>query len=169
MYSIYDRPAAIKEIQTYLRGIGYDTLPVIISGNFDDNTATAVKDFQVKSGLTETGTVGYETFTLLYDEYVLSERKRRVAENTDSFVSFPLSRDMSGSEIRDINELIIEILDYYGIYHTVRRGSYFSQSTEEGVIILQKLFNMNPTGIIDELTYERMIIERDSIFNFKPV
>ena len=112
---------------------------------------------------------GVKEFLKVAKKYVLCERKRRVAENTDSFVSFPLSRDMSGSEIRDINELIIEILDYYGIYHTVRRGSYFSQSTEEGVIILQKLFNMNPTGIIDELTYERMIIERDSIFNFKPV
>ena len=167
MYNIYDKPAAIKEVQLYLRGVGYDSLPVIVSGVFDDNTTKAVKDFQVKNNLQETGTVNYETFVILYDEFKLTTDKREIREKQDSFITFPVSRGMSGEEIEYTNNLIIDILDYSGHHHSVRKSSYFSEATEEGVIILQELFNITPTGEIDEITYERMLIERDSIFNFK--
>ncbi len=167
MYNIDDKPAAIKEIQGYLRGIGYDALPVIISGIFDDNTTLAVKDFQNKKNLNSTGKVNYETFVMLYDEYTVITNERRIQEKHDSFITFPITLGMSGDEIEYVNDLIIEILDYHGHYHSVRKSSYFSEASEEGVIILQDLFNLTPTGKIDEFTYERMLIERDSIFNFK--
>ena len=167
MYYIEDKPAAIKEIQAYLRGIGYDALPVIISGIFDDNTTIAVRDFQDKNSLPVTGKVDYETFVILYDNYKFKTEERRIREKHDSFISFPVSVGMSGNEIEYVNDMIIEILDYYGHYHNVRRGRFFTAATEDGVIILQNIFNISPTGKIDEHTYNRMLDERDSIFNFK--
>ena len=167
MYNIDDKPAAIKEVQLYLRGVGYDSLPVIVSGVFDDNTIRAVKDFQAKNNLSETGAVNYETFVSLYDEFKLTEDKRGIREKHDSFITFPVTRGMSGDEIEYANNLIIDILDYYGHYHRVRKSAFFSEATEEGVIIIQELFNLTQTGEIDEITYKRMLIERDSIFNFK--
>ena len=167
MYYIEDKPAAIKEIQGYLRGVGYDTLPVIISGNFDDNTITAVKDFQEKNALEASGKVNYETFVILYDEYKAQAAERSIREKHDSFIAFPISLGMSGNEIEYVNDMIIEILDYYGHYHNVRRNRFFTAESEDGIIMLQELFNLSPTGKIDEYTYERMLIERDSIHNFK--
>ena len=167
MYRIDDRPAAIKEVQLYLRGVGYDTLPVIISGIFDDNTVAAVKNFQEKMDISPSGTVDFQTFTLLYEEYVKRNYIREIVEGVNSRITFPLSVGMQGGEVERINDLTIEILDYYGHHHTVRRSGYFSSSTEEGVMIIQELFNIAATGEVDEITYGRMLTERDSIFNFK--
>ena len=167
MYYIEDKPEAVKEIQGYLRGVGYDSLPVIISGNFDENTEFAVKDFQGKRGLDITGKVDYDTFSVLYESYMTQKKEGVIRETHDSFIVFPVTVGMSGNEIEYVNDMIIEILDYYGFYHSVRRGRFFTSATEEGVTMLQRLFNFSPTGEIDELTYERMLIERDSIFNFK--
>ena len=167
MYNFNDKPAAIKEVQGYLRGIGYDSLPVIISGIYDDNTSLAVKDFQTKNALFPSGKVDYPTFTILYENYRARNEERRIREKHGSFIAFPLALGAIGKDVEYINDLLISILDYYGHYHDVRRGGYFSQATEDAVITVQELFNIEKTGIINELTFGRMITERDSIFNFK--
>ena len=167
MYYIEDKPAAIKEVQSFLRNIGYDSLPVIISGKFDDNTIVAVKDFKEKNGIDTTGYVNSETYRLLNKEQSIKTQEKNIREKYDSFIIFPLRVGMSGNEIEYINDMISEFLDYYGHFHNVRRGGFFTSATEEGVIIIQEIFGIDKTGIIDEFTYERMLIERDSIYNLK--
>ena len=74
MYSEAQRRAHIFDLQTFLRRIQLDQAhvhPLVPDGIFGPETAAAVRDFQRRNGLLVTGTAGYETWTAIYQAYLL--------------------------------------------------------------------------------------------------
>jgi hypothetical protein len=59
--------------------------------------------------------------------------------------------------------LFEELSKTYTDIGTARRETYFSKNSENITKELQKIFDMEITGVIDALFYERMLLEIDSI------
>ena len=154
MYDIKDKSEAIRIIQRYLREVNGGKIPVFPSGIYDENTKLAVKDFQIKFGITESGIVDYITFTKLFQAYKkISEEK----EVKDSLI-FPMKDGDSGDGVAEINRLLIMLLDFYRINHNVRVSRYFTKSTLDGVKSLKKIYQ-HFGDCVDEEFYLR--IKRD--------
>ena len=79
MYRLGDKRAAIREIQKYLHFISdriTNEVPrIAIDGIYGNESKEAVMAFQEYKGIAKTGEVDYETFNLLYSEYLKAKLK----------------------------------------------------------------------------------------------
>lgn len=166
MYSVNDRPAAIKEVQKYLSLYSEDLTFIPPSGIYDDVTRDAVTSFQTKFNIAPTGIVDYLTFTLLYDNYRMTQIKQDVRETVDSVIKFPLTIGTESPEMRRINHIIAALLDHYGITHSITESIFFTEQTLRGVLDLEKIYAIQKNGIIDEDFYRRIYLDYDSIVSF---
>ncbi len=163
MYRLGDEEAAIREIQKYLHFISdrvtSEVPRVSIDGIFGDETKTAVKAFQKYRGLNESGEVGYETFTFLYEDFL----KARFLYNTESYVLdeelFPFKLGDSGNEVLYLNLMLDELGKIYTDIGRVDLNSYFSSATEKAVKDTRAIFLMEDLPTIDLLLYDRMRYE----------
>ena len=167
MYKISDKPAAIREVQKYLRLIGYDSYPVIVSGVYDDKTELAVKDFQTSNGIEVTGEVDEITFARLYGKYRAASRLKELREKTDPLITFPLTAGTVSDEMLHINRMISKLLKKYGIAKHFRVSRTFGKDTEAGVVELRGIYGIDGSGIIDEELYIRIFDDHDSVFEFE--
>mgnify|MGYP002772549075 FL=1 len=74
---ISDKRNAVKQIQKFLLAISYAVpfLPHIgIDGIYGSETENAVRQFQHRYGLTESGNVDYATHKALYTAYLLTQK-----------------------------------------------------------------------------------------------
>ena len=163
MYRVYDKPEAIRSVQRYLIVAGDPDIFIVPTGVFDDNTRLSVIDFQTRFDLKPTGEVNYETFTLLYNEYVLLTRNMETGDLTDSFLQFPLLPGKTSNGMAHINLTLGRILDYYGFTHRLRGNNFYSDETALAVEILRDVYMLDKKNYIDEEFYRRMIIDHDSI------
>lgn len=166
MYSVNDRPAAIKEVQKYLSSYSEGLTFIPQSGVYDKVTKDAVIGFQIKFNIVPTGIVDYLTFTLLYDNYRMTQTKKDVRETVDSVIKFPLILGTESTEMRQINQIIGALLDYYGITHSLTESIFFTEETLRGVLSLEKIYAIQKDGIIDEEFYRRIYLDYDSIVSF---
>lgn len=167
MYELLDTPAAIREVQKFLYTISTvvnsEVPRVAIDGIYGEETAAAVKTFQIIYGIPETGYVDLDTFDMLYFTYseALSDKS-----NPDYVVTpagFPIKVGSQGSDVIAIHLYITELLRTYPDIGGVGRGAYFTEDTRAAVINLQKIFNLTPTGEIDSALYQRILGEIDAI------
>lgn len=160
MYRINDRSAAIKQVQKHLRALeGNENL--VINGVFDERTRSAIKDFQRKSLIKESGIIDNITFTALYQMYLIKEKERRITKIAG--ISFPVYEGYYGNEMHVINRNLRLLLDYYDADHHVREGVFFGRNTGDGVEALRRIFMMPNGRYIDAPMYERMIDDLSSI------
>ena len=163
MYRVYDKSEAIRSVQRYLIVAGDPDIFIVPTGVYDDNTRLSVIDFQTRFDLKPTGEVDYETFTLLYDEYVLLTKDIETRDITDSFIQFPLLPGKASNGMAHINLTLGRILDYYGFAHRLRGNNFYSEETALAVGILRDVYMLDKKDYIDEEFYRRMIIDHDSI------
>lgn len=167
MYRISDKKAAIKEIQSYLAVISNGDLIVVPSGVYDENTRLAVSDFQKRNGISESGVVNFETFTALHDAYEKETNRRRTSKITDTFIEFPLTPGSRRQEMIHVNEMMNNLLEYYGRGKIHRRGDYFSRETACAVAIMREIYSLPEGTEIDEELYERLTNDHKSIGKFQ--
>ena len=163
MYRIYDKAAAITEVQTFLRIIGNPDIFVSPTGVFDENTALSVKDYQERRNLLPTGMVDKETFDLMYAEYITENERDEAEIKLLSFISFPLLPGKTSDGMIHLNKMMSELLDYYGITHTLRVNSFYSKQTADAVRQLRKIYLLDDFEFIDEAFYIRMVRDHNSI------
>lgn len=146
MYHITDEGAAIMRIQRYLisalREDGFPPSP--IDGVYAEDTRAAVRRFQAISGLSETGIVDEETFSLLYARHLEIEALEDTWEG--AYPAEILRRGDKGEEVRRLNSYLAELfLDERAPLLSTGEDEY-SGVTEESVRILQKKWNVTETG-----------------------
>jgi len=163
MYHITDKRAAIREIQKYLHFISdrvTNEVPrIAIDGIFGEETKEAVKAFQKYKGIEESGTVGYETFLLLHEDFLRAE----FLYNTESYVIekelFPFEFGDSGNEVLFLNIMLSELQDVYTNIYTVELVPYYTHSTEKAVKDLRRIFKLEESVLVDFELYDRMKYE----------
>ena len=162
MYRTDDRPAAIRQIQIYLYEIHkrerLDIPRVPIDGIYGNETRAAVIKFQEIKGLPTTGTVDYETFSAIYEEYNEAIAFQN-SEYTPMGNRFPIKVGDSGADIEIIHLLFRELSEYYIDLPLIRKSSYFSEESAEFSRMLSQIFGLESDGSVTAELYHRMLFE----------
>lgn len=169
MYAINDKSEAIRAIQrslTLIDGERYYTVP---NGRYDEKTRAVVTKFQEDNGLPTDGAVDYGTNTAIADAAMKKSETYSLLDTSSTKIPFPISLGYFGDEMTDIHRAISEILDYYGIYHSVKCEKYYSQETARAVAEIRRAMHLSYGEHIDEELYSRMLRERKSINIFKQI
>ena len=169
MYRVYDKSEAIRSVQRYLIVAGDPDIFIVPTGVFDDNTRLSVIDFQTRFDLKPTGEVDYETFTLLYNEYLLFCKIKKFRDKVGMMKNLPYLPGDINDEIRNFNLLAEKLLNYYGFTHRLRLGNYYSEETRRAVNILRAIYLLEPSAMIDEILLSRMLDDVASIERFDKI
>ncbi len=133
---------SVVEIQKQLAVLGY--LASSVDGKFGPATEQAIKDFQNANQLEPTGVVNKKTYDAIIAAGVTSEKQEQV--------SFTLiKRGDSGDSVIEVQKRLAELG-----YLTSSVDGKFGPGTEQAVTSFQEANSINPTGIIDKITYNRL-------------
>lgn len=163
MHRIEDKVTAKKNIQRFLSKIYEGELPVYPSGIFDKNTLTSLNRFQSDNGLSIENYVDYESFTKLYEKYLIKIDEEKIRKESAFGTAYPLSRGDQGAEISKINIMLSDILGFYGHAGYINANDYYSKGTEDAVKIISEIFDIEEVTYIDETLYSRIKKEWNSI------
>lgn len=166
MYRIENRSEAIKDLQKNLANLEKNNVYVAPSGIYDENTKEAVSDFQTRESLDVTGVADFKTQTMIYERSI-EDRRRESIKKANPNINFPLSLRDTGYEIARINQILNEVLVFYGHYIIERESRIYSERTEQAVNILKEIFGYSESEGIDELFYERLMLEYSDISKLK--
>ena len=155
MYNLNDKKSAIKEVQSYLLEI-YGDNSVYQSGIFDEQTEYFVSLFQKENEIEQSGIVDAKTFNRLFIKYSDSVYEKTLLSTDAVFSILPLKPSAYLDEMLVINKMIADMLDYYGVYHSMRNSYYFSKETKRGVKELRKIMGLKDSDEIDVEFYKRL-------------
>lgn len=154
----------VRTIQLRLNRIStnYPLIPKIypVDGIYAKSTEDAVKTFQQTFGLTSDGIVGKATWYRI--AYLYTSIKRLAELNSEGLslqdVSpiYPgvLQRGDTGNPVRLVQYYLAVIGAYNAEIPVIRFDGIFGEETENAVIAAQKLFGLNPDGIIGQQTWD---------------
>ena len=166
MYPDEINTIAVRNLQRYLRRLSYENSgirPVPVDGIFDTETEEALIEFQRAYGLPATGRADRETWELLYAEYTrLSEEEDRV-ERIDLFPSEPENYTATVGEesafVLLLQWLLSELSVIYDTLAAVRPTGIYDEATAEAVREFQRQNSIEPTGLVDRTTWNRIARE----------
>ena len=153
MYSIYDKNAAIRNIQRMLS--------VSQTGLYDSDTEKAVLVLQERYSLVANGTVDYNTFSAIVDNY-----KQKMYNKQNPYLldpKYPYKYGDIGDSVLLINQVINYILRDYSFEGVLPRGIFFGKDTVNAVRFLRKVFMMSESDEVDTQFLNRALIEKDAI------
>lgn len=160
MYDITDKRSAVRELQTYLLEIAYSdtSIPkVAIDGDFSDRTTEAVLAFQRKAGVSPTGVVDYETWTLIFEEYERVRNERKATEDPDVPSGLPLSFGAVGRPVLMLQATVNELGETYRNLPRLAETGVYRNGTEYAVRLLQAQYRLPQTGTVDSRTWNRIM------------
>lgn len=149
----------ISEIQHYLRTLSFTDprlFPVVVDGVFSNQTTNAVNAFQQTRGLPVTGTVDPQTWDVLYAEY-LSQRPRGTVPLLVFFDPAHLLRPNEENETVAILQLVLRTLSFaYDNLPVVEVTGVYDAATENAVRTFQSLHALEPSGIVNDSTWNTL-------------
>lgn len=165
-YDITDQKQVVREIKKYLHAISTHTYPEItrgtVDGIYDNETRASVKKFQALQGLPETGVVDYITFLTLADEYGSIKTADALPDSLIEYQSFPMIYGDMSEDVRLLNMMITELSKIYKSIGAVGSDNYYSKRTVKAIKEIEKIFNLEITGITDAILYDRIKEELNS-------
>lgn len=164
MYRIDRKPEVVREIQTYLRELGdlYGDVPKLsVDGIYGEETREAVRLFQCRVGITETGETDEETFSALYRAFLPLSRADSQTGLLPAEV-FPLRMGDSGSYVRILQSVLSEVGE-----ERIPPDGFFGRSTENGVRAVEARYRMTPTGIVTNPLWQRLCADYRAILSEK--
>ena len=150
----------VSMLQYYLAVIGayYEAVePVEITGYFGQMTEKSVKSFQRVFGLPQTGEVDRATRNDLYRAYKgIAETVKPEYTAVALYPGTVLREGDSGESVKIIQEYLSLINNTYGNIPAVNNTGYFGPLTKQSVTAFQKQFDINPTGIVGAVTWDKI-------------
>lgn len=147
-YGLNDRADEIAQIQTALEEL--DFYYADITGKYGTRTQAAVRKFQKRYGLAQTGTADAETIALLYEK---AGMEAPAASETDhsGYGSETLREGAKSDAVRMLQENLT-LLDYYSGSIT---GSY-GRLTKEAVRKFQRDHDLSADGVAGPRTFKKL-------------
>jgi peptidoglycan hydrolase-like protein with peptidoglycan-binding domain len=128
----------VEVLQSRLRAHSYTTDSV--DGDYGSRTAEAVRLFQKKAGLGQTGAASVETLKAL------------MAKSAPAYSGYvPLAEGDSGSRVKKLQESLYKLGYYAGA-----RGGTYDAKTAEAVKLFQKAIGVKETGAANVKLQERL-------------
>lgn len=152
----------IVQIQRILRNLNFlnsQNGSVGVDGIYDEATKDAVREFQKKYGLNETGVVDSETWTLLHTIWEIRADANALARAVyvlPRFEGYEILPNTVDNVLYIIQHMLETISrDYSEIEGIVLNGIY-DEKTQNAIKIFQRKNLLDDTGIIDATTFNRL-------------
>ena len=127
---------------------------------YNDNTKTMVINFQNKYNLPATGEVDATTWNKIVEVYedIIKSIPEEYAQYSDEFFQGRiLALGMTGDDVRIIQNFLLKICKKFGNIPGVRVSGIFDDIMERSVMKIQSLNNIEPTGVIDPVTWFNIV------------
>jgi len=141
--------SAVKELQRRLKELGYYNST--IDGDYGSGTVTAVKAFQKKNGLTQTGTADSTTLKKVYSTSAIASGDKNETDDTTASTTDTLKRGSKGTAVKELQQRLKEL----GYYNSVLDGE-FGSGTVTAVKAFQKKNGLTQTGVADSATLKKV-------------
>lgn len=149
---------AVFEAQSYLRNIGRldsDISRVVPDGIFAAETTDAVKSFQRKYGLTETGIIDFELWELIKNKnseavFAASEPVQIVRITNDDL---PLVKGTDSTLVYTLHLMLNNVARRYDNFTPLPLQSLFDENTEREVRRWQRVIATEESGQVDKTTW----------------
>lgn len=157
------RGDSVREMQYYLFILSayYTEIPRIsYDGVFGKATDEAVRAFQKLSGLTQDGVVGPQTWLQLYNTFL---KLRNVdgpvySSRVVPYPGKPLELGDDGTAVGWVQYLLAYIGEYYEEVQQPDVTGVFDDVTQSAVKGFQDKFNLPVTGVVDEETFNALVV-----------
>lgn len=159
-----DQGSYVKELHYYLNMIACfdNSIPnVNMEGDiYNTKTLENVKAFQRKYNLEVSGIVDNNTWVKIrdvYKNYVIKIPNRCVQSINEFFSGRYLSRGMTGEDVLNLQRFLFLICSYtHEIPGVVVSGEY-DYLTERSVKQLQEKFSIDNTGVVNTITWKKIV------------
>lgn len=155
---------AIINLQRYLRQLSYfdeDIPPIVINGDWNDETQNALTVFQQKNRLSPTGTADEQTWNLLFSQYQNSLEENSPPSRVPLFPRQPTGESLGigdvGFVVAVIQYMLNELSLLYDGLDNVEINGNFDTDTEAAVTEFQKRNLFPQTGRVDKRTWDRLV------------
>lgn len=133
-----------------------------LDGIFGAGTARSVRDFQSVFGLPVTGTVTSSDWARLYEVYESVLRAVTPSLAEQGYPGAPLRRGSRGDAVLLMQSYLNTISDAYPVIPKIEADGVFGSATENAVRAFQRRFFIQPTGVIDAVTWGQIT----EVYNF---
>ncbi len=161
-----DRGGSVTIIQQYLNAISddYPLIPKInpVDGIFGEETENAVRTFQEIFNLTPDGIVGKATWNKLTLLYVSIRRLAELSSEGQSYsgvnLDFPdnLTIGSVGPAVSSFQYFLLIISNFDQRVPAPQVTGEYDQNTERSVIAFQRAYGLEPTGILNTETKNKI-------------
>ena len=158
-----DTGLLVKGLHYYLNTIAFfdPTLPLLeVNGVYNDNTKAMVINFQNRYNIPATGEVEAVTWNKIKEVYfnLLDNIPSEYVAYKDEFYPGRLmSIGMSGNDIKLLQNYLYQVCTKYKNIPGVRVTGVFDDLTESSVITLQKLFDIDQSGVVGPTFWNNLV------------
>lgn len=152
---------AVFEVQSYLRNIGRldsDISPVVPDGIFATETTDAVRSFQKKYGLDETGIIDFELWELLKtknsEAVFIASEPIQIAPITNA--DLPLTIGTDSTLVYTLHLMLNNVARRYDNFTPLPLQSLFDENTEREVKRWQRVISHTESGEVDKVTWNNL-------------
>ena len=152
---------AVFELQSFLSNIGKldsDISKIVPDGIFAEETTLAVKSFQRKYGLSETGTVNFETWEMIKSKnseaVFAAAEPLQIVRITDD--NLPLVKGMDNNLVYTLHLMLNHIASRYDNFSPIPLQSLFDENTEREVKRWQRVISHTENGQVDKATWNSL-------------
>ncbi|MDF2676172.1 MAG: putative peptidoglycan-binding protein [Bacillota bacterium] len=146
----------INVLSTY-----YNTIPSVeITGVPNPETRTAIMEFQKVMKLPVTGILNTETWNLMYKgamEILKDVPPTEIFLPRYLFPNIIYKRGSAGSGVYNIQQYLSFISQFIPSIKAPYPDGVFDEDTETSVIAFQKNFGLKPNGIVEKITWDKIV------------
>lgn len=148
--------ATLQYLIEYISIFYRSVQPTGVDGIFGQQTNNALISFQRTFGLPETGTTTPDTWRALFGVY---EAIIKVVFPVAPEQNFPgvLEQGDSGEPVRLLQRYLNVIAQYYGDIPTLDEDGIFGSRTRNAIYEFQRLYLFEDTGVVDSVTWYRIV------------
>ncbi len=157
----------VRIIQEQLNriAINFPQLPLItVNSVYDESTERTVREFQQLFILPVTGVTDKATWYRISQIYAsvkrlseITSEGQRASYNQQLYPGSPIRRTSRGSEVQEIQFYLQRIARFNPVVESPDLDGIFGSSTERAVISFQNAYGLEPTGVVDETVWNRLV------------
>ncbi len=153
-----DRGVGVRQLQYFIAVLGeyYNSIrPIAVDGIYGSETENAVRDIQLTFGLPVDGIVGAQTWQAILSAYLgIIETQRGIEGGVPRYPGVPLSLGSTGDDVRVLQTFLNTISRNISSVPSVTPDGIFGAQTEAAVTAVQRLFALEPNGVVGPLTWD---------------
>ncbi len=167
-YSQQQRRDHVREIQEYLRVIALTDntyREIAVDGIYGEETAEAVRLFQLTNALTVTGKVDFPTWELLVEHYWDASTLFTPPQPVQLFPSpqHAIQPGDRGNLIYILQAILNTLTDGWQDCPPLTVNGEFDAATEQRIKLLQRIGGFPETGSVDRLFWDHLILWYNSL------